>query len=230
MFRHHPTTRLSIATMLVLSAVILGTIPVVAVSDGSTVDDDRPPIPTEQQQTPPTADGAVADRGGVDLPIVLLAGHGRLDERAPLDNDVRTAIYETVRRLPASPLATVADRVDVSESTVRHHARVLDDAGLVTGTKLWGNHRLVPASMSDQEITLAAALRDDPSSSLLTELAAAEPTTLSELAERADRAPSTVSHHVDRLEAAELIERQRTGQSVELRLADRPRAILGADD
>lgn len=216
--------------MLVLSAGILGIVPAVAVDDGSAAGDDRPPIPTEQRQTPPTADGAVADGGGVDVPIVLLAGHGRLDERAPLDNDVRTAIYETVRRLPASPLATVAERVDVSESTVRHHARVLDDAGLVTGTKLWGNHRLVPASMSEGEIALAAAFRDDSSSLLLTELAAVEPATLSELAERADRAPSTVSHHVDRLEAVELVERQRTGQSVELRLADRPRAILDADD
>lgn len=79
-------------------------------------------------------------------------------------------------------------------------------------------------------VELAAALEDDSAATVLDAVARLEPASVSKLANDVDRAPSTVSHHLSRLESADLVDRTRNGQSVETRLAPDVRSILNSTD
>jgi DNA-binding MarR family transcriptional regulator len=56
-----------------------------------------------------------------------------------------------------------------------------------------------------------------------------EPASLSGLADAVDRAPSTMSHHLDRLEADGLVVRERDGDALRVRLQPSVRSELTPD-
>lgn len=154
-----------------------------------------------------------------DLPVgMLIAGYSRYDDSDPLENDVRQRVYETVRRSPGTYPMELADTVDVSRSTVRYHVRILEDEGLISGEKIRGKQRYFPGESVDAE--LSAALRDDATGAVLDALERLEPVSVSRLASDLDRAPSTVSYHLDRLADAGLVEQERDQGAVLNRLSD----------
>lgn len=56
------------------------------------------------------------------------------------------------------------------------------------------------------------------------------PDSVSDLAERLDRDPSTVTHHLDRLAEDGIVERERDGRAVVNKLADSARIAMADDD
>lgn len=166
--------------------------------------------------------------------IVLLGAYSRYDDRSALEHPVRAEVNDVVRRMPGLHFAEVVRRVGSPEGTVRYHTRVLErDGHLQTATE-WGTLRLYPATTDAEDFELYAALRDDARSRVLRGIARGEPATVTALAEALDRAASTVSHHVTRLDEAGLVDRERTGQSVEISLEpgvrDRLEIASGATD
>ena len=176
-----------------------------------------------------TAVGAVA---GDFHPSTLQAAETtrRLPEdRDPLDNEVRRAVYEAVRASPGTYLAEVAGEAGVSWSTVRYHARVLEAHDLVTAEKVRGRHRLYPDG--DAEPALTAAVADPSTATLLAALSRLEPVGVSALAAELGVTPSTVTYHLQRLEADGLVVRERDGREVAARLEPGVRSMLPpADD
>lgn len=148
--------------------------------------------------------------------VVLLAGYSRYDGSDPLENDVRERVYEAVLESPGTYPVELAETVGSSRSTVRYHVRVLEEEGLIDGEKLRGKRRYFPPNSDDA--TLAAALADDASESVLTAIERLEPVTVSRLATDLDRAPSTVSYHLERLTDDGLVERETESGTVLTRL------------
>lgn len=160
-------------------------------------------------------------------------GYSRSDDSDPLENETRRRIYDLVTDAPGTYHAQLAAEADVTEETVRYHARVLVEEGLVESRKLRGRRRLYPVTLDEVDPDLAAALADGATSNVLSAIERQEPTTLSRLAESVGRAPSTVAYHLDRLEEDGLITRERDGSAVRVRLRLSTRSVLDgsvADD
>lgn len=167
------------------------------------------------------------------VPLWLLVGYSKRDGSDPLENATRATIYELVRETPGTYYARLASEAGVTEETVRYHGRVLEREGLVEQRKLRGRHRLYPVTMDGGDPELAAAMVDPAVAKVLDAIECREPTTLSAIAEAVDCAPSTVSYHLDRLEEDGLIDREREGRTVHIRLHVSTRAGLDesvADD
>jgi predicted transcriptional regulator len=148
------------------------------------------------------------------LPRVLLPfGYSRYDDSDPLEHDLRESLFESVERTPGSNLSTLAEGADASLSSVRHHLRILEEENLIFGERIRGQRRYFLGTESEPE--LVAALDDTATEPILRALAASGPASVTELAEELGRDPSTISHHVSRLEDDGLVERERDGQSVQ---------------
>lgn len=149
-------------------------------------------------------------------PLLVVAGYARHNS-SPLDNEVRNEVFRAITASPGAYVAAVADETDIPRSTVRYHVRVLERESLVFSEKIRGKQRYFP--IDDDHPTLTAALADDTVATVMSAVAWTEPATTSELAAELDRAPSTVSHHLSRLEEDGLVERERDGGAVLTRIA-----------
>ena len=102
--------------------------------------------------------------------------------------------------------------------------KVLEREDLVSGAKLRGKRRFYPAYAEGVE--LAAALNDDSTASIIDALARLGAASVSDLADDLGRDPSTISHHLQRLEADSIIVREREGRAVMNTLSPEARTAL----
>lgn len=147
----------------------------------------------------------------------------RDDTHDALEQPTRADVYRAIWRAPGKTLSGLADAVGVTKSTVRYHARVLDDAGLVASTEASGALRYAPV---EDDVELAAALNADGTGAVLDAVARHEPASVTTLAEATDRARSTVSHHLSALEERGIVERERSGEAVVTTLAPATKTAL----
>lgn len=148
----------------------------------------------------------------------ILLRYSRYDDSDPLENEVRSQVYNVIEQSPGTYISEVSEQISASRSTVRYHVRILEDEGLIVGDADRGKHRFYPAGNDDP--ALAAAMNDDATARVLDSIARLEPTGVSAIAEDLDRAPGTVSYHLDRLAEDGLIQQERTGNAVVTSLAD----------
>ena len=176
-----------------------------------------------------TALRAAAARAG-EGPLSRLARmlsvfrYSRYDDSDPLELDARRDVYEAISDQPGDPITAVSDRAEINLSTARHHVKVLRDEGLVATARVRNCERFYPAGTDDLE--LAAAMADESTADILDALVRLEPTSVSGLADEVDRSPSTVTHHLQRLEEDDIVVRERAGRAVENKLSEPARAAL----
>ena len=132
--------------------------------------------------------------------------------------------YEIVSETPCSYLSEVSEQARLPLSTTRHHMKLLEREDLVSGAKLRGKRRFYPAYA--EGIELAAALNDDSTASIIDALARLGAASVSDLAGELDRDPSTISHHLQRLEEDSIIAREREGRAVMNKLSAEARTAL----
>lgn len=164
---------------------------------------------------PDTAPAVTTPTGGTWGVLSMLVpplSYKRATESELLENEVRQAIYEAVVASPGDYVAAITEEMAVAPSTVRYHLRVLEKEGLVKSERFRGKRRVLPVQSDD--VPLAAAFSDEPASSLIQVIDDNEPVRVSDLAAAVDRAPSTVSYHLSRLEADGVVVRERSGESV----------------
>ncbi|WP_435159441.1 helix-turn-helix domain-containing protein [Haladaptatus sp. DFWS20] len=155
--------------------------------------------------------------------VLTMFRYSRYDDSDPLEHEVRCALFERIERTPGLYLSELDARMDVSLSTIRHHLRVLEREEMITGTKVRGKRRFYP---DDDGVELAAALADGPTAAVLDAVARREPASGGELADELNRDPSTVTHHLKRLEADGLVERERDGRTIVNRLSPEAQAAF----
>jgi DNA-binding transcriptional ArsR family regulator len=102
--------------------------------------------------------------------------------------------------------------------------KVLEREDLVSGAKLRGKRRFYPAYADG--IELAAALNDDSTASIIDALARLGASSVSDLADDLGRDPSTISHHLQRLDGDGIITREREGRAVMNKLSAEARTAL----
>ena len=158
------------------------------------------------------------------VPFLFLLRYSRYDDSDPLEHDAREQVYEIVSETPGSYLSEVSERADLPLSTTRHHMKVLKREGLVSGAKLRGKRRFYPAYA--EGIELAAALNDESTASIIDALARLGAASVSDLADDLGRDPSTISHHLQRLEEDDIITREREGRAVMNKLSPEARTAL----
>lgn len=159
------------------------------------------------------------------LPL-LLGRFGRGDHTDPLDHTHRQTLRDLVDDRPGVHLSGVVDEVSLSRSSVRHHVRVLENEGKLETAKVLGRRRLFPPDVDNE---LVAALADEGSRRVVRAVVHVEPAPVGEVVDEADRAYSTVSYHLDRLEAAGAVTRERDGRQVTVRLSDEAGDLLAVD-
>ena len=157
-------------------------------------------------------------------PFVLPLRYSRHDDSDPLEHEARELVYEIVNETPGSYLSEVSERAGLPLSTTRHHMKVLEREELVSGAKLRGKRRFYPAYA--EGIELAAALNDESTASIIDALARLGAASVSNLADELGRDPSTISHHLQRLEGDDIITRERKGRAVVNKLSSDARTAL----
>jgi DNA-binding transcriptional ArsR family regulator len=150
--------------------------------------------------------------------LVALAGYSRHGDRDLLDDPLRARIYETIRQSPGVYPAALVDQLDEPRSTLRYHLRRLEREGLVSEQTVDGKRRYVTAEATAAERALSVVDEESTAARIVDGLARDDGATVSDLATRLDCSPSTVSYHLDRLEDAAVVERERDGQAVRNRL------------
>jgi DNA-binding transcriptional ArsR family regulator len=139
-------------------------------------------------------------------PFVFPLRYSRYDDSDPLEHEAREEVYEIVNESPGSYLSEVSEEADLPLSTTRHHIRVLEREDLVSGAKLRGKRRFYPAYADGVE--LAAALSDEATAAIIDAIARLGAASVSDLADDIGRDPSTISHHLQRLESLQGLEQR----------------------
>lgn len=170
--------------------------------------------------------GAATGRGLLGRLTRLFAPfrYSRFDDSDPLEHEARVEMLDAVEAAPGTYLSEIAEQADLPLSTVRHHVRVLEREGLVASAKVRGRRRFYPGGTEGLE--LAAAMNDEATATVLDALARLGPSSVSGLAEAVDRDPSTVTHHLKRLEEDGIVVRERDGRAMVNRLSPEAAEVL----
>jgi DNA-binding transcriptional ArsR family regulator len=160
--------------------------------------------------------------------FLSIFGYKRYSDDDPLAHETRERLYELIRDAPGSYLAEISDETGVTMGTARYHLRVLEFENLVASEEIRGRRRYVP--VGTDWAALEAALHDETTARIVEALERGGPDSVSGLADRLDRDPSTISHHLDRLADDGIVERERDGRAVVNKLADDARISLEGDE
>ena len=150
--------------------------------------------------------------------------YSRYDDSDPLEHDSRAAIHEVVQESPGTHLTAIAERTELPLSTVRYHVRILKREDLLSEGRLNGKRRFYPSYAEHRAVT--AAMNDEATGPIVEALARLGSASVSDLAAELDRTPSTITHHVQRLEEEGVVTRERDGRSVANRLSPEARAVV----
>jgi DNA-binding transcriptional ArsR family regulator len=160
-------------------------------------------------------------------PFLFPLRYSRYDDSDPLEHEAREEVYEIVNESPGAYLSELSEEAGLPLSTTRHHIKILEREDLVSGAKLRGKRRFYPAYAEGVE--LAAALNDEATASIIDAIARLGSASVSDLADDIGRDPSTISHHLQRLEEDGIITREREGRAVMNKLSGEARTALEPD-
>ena len=156
--------------------------------------------------------------------VLAVFGYKRYSDDDPLEHETREQLYEFIRDSPGAYLTEITEGTDVKMGTARYHLRILAFENLVTSEEIRGRRRYVTVGTEWAE--LEAALHDETTARIVESLAEKGPDSVSGLADRLDRDPSTITHHLDRLAEDGIVERERDGRAVVNKLSDSARIAL----
>lgn len=131
----------------------------------------------------------------------------------PLEVDTRRAIYEALQASPGAHFSKLQRELDLATGTLQYHLRVLEDRDLVEVKKDGRYTRYFPSFEVDRRDKDALGLlRQETPRRVVLDLLEHGTSQLTEISDRLDLAPSTVSFHMDKLREADVARRPERGR------------------
>lgn len=141
------------------------------------------------------------------------------------DLPTRREIYALVAENPGIHFRDLLDRLDYAQGTLQYHLDRLAKEDVVEISDDGKYTRYYPAGeFGEEDRTVLNALRRKYSRRIIAHLVADGPLTTSELSDRVEKSPSTVSWHLSKLSDAGLVTKERDGRSVYYALSNPERA------
>ncbi|MHB8632899.1 MAG: thrombospondin type 3 repeat-containing protein [Thermoplasmatota archaeon] len=148
-----------------------------------------------------------------------------------LEQPVRRQIVDLVTAQPGIHPQGLVRQLGLTRGAVEHHLRILEKAGYVRGKQLGGRVCYFSVGQVDVRVQPAAVVLRSHLARSLVENALQEPgLSLTDLADRVHCSYGAMLYHVDRLEEAGLVRRERRGSTVHLvpqALGEQALAALG---
>lgn len=159
------------------------------------------------------------------LPFV--PGYSRIGEDEALDHPTRSSIHELVADQPGIHFNAIAEHLDLERSVARHHLRKLVDCELLSQRDFEGyTCYWRPGSVDRELIEAAPALKSEGARRILEVVSAAPGRSAKEVAEAAGLSEATVNYHLGRLQDAGLVDKERDGRRVAVRITGMGRRAL----
>lgn len=158
----------------------------------------------------------------------FLALYSRLTRREVVEHEARQQILEAVDEEPGIHFRALSRRLDLGHGVLEHHLDKLAEADLLE-THETGSHVLYfrTGAVGEERRRAIAATKAPGTRRVLRAVAESSEPTISEIAEEADLALSTVSHHVQRLEAEGILDVRREGGAKRVGLTELGEALAG---
>lgn len=154
----------------------------------------------------------------------------RLRQEDLQEHPLRRRILDRVADDPAIRAGELADLLDVDVTTVLYHARVMAEADLVSVRRVHGAVHLLPVGAEDaRRQRIRAALRSKAKRRLTRLLVADPDLSVTEIAERVDRHPSTVQRHADALVEEGVLRSRKDGRRRRFSPTEAARAVVDGD-
>lgn len=136
----------------------------------------------------------------------------------------RRAIYQQIAASPGVHFRSLLDDLDYAQGTLQYQLRWLDNQNLIEISDDGRYTRYYPtAEFDESDQALMNALRRKYSRRILAYLLADGPLTTTDLSDRLDKAQSTVSWHLSKLNDAGLVTKERDGRQVMYEVRDAAR-------
>lgn len=138
-----------------------------------------------------------------------------------LELESRRAIYQAIEGTPGIHFRALLGDLDYAQGTLQYHLHWLADADLVDVSEDGKYTRYYPEGSFDEgDRAVMNALRRQCARRILGYLVHEGPLTTTELSDRIEKAPSTVSFHLSHLEDADLVTSERDGRAVRYEVTD----------
>lgn len=145
--------------------------------------------------------------GGVGL-------FSRIAPDALSTHPTRALLVQAIEDHPGAHAASLAQRLNLASGVLQHHLGKLVAAGQITQLAQGAKTHYFPAHTQTSVATKLAAASNPGAQAILEAVRARPGASVSQLAVATQRTIGTISHHLNRLERAGLIERRRNGRTV----------------
>lgn len=161
-------------------------------------------------------------QGGAFLRLFTRLSREELEE-----HPLRAQILDIVRADPGIHAAGIAERLQASKGSVRHHLRLLSGAGLLQHGRLGARTGYFAVGAAPQARQAALAVRTGTARRILDALSGAPAESVRDLAERVGVSYASVRHHVERFERAGLVTLERSTAGTRIRVRDGLPPLMG---
>ncbi|WP_302081348.1 winged helix-turn-helix transcriptional regulator [Salinibaculum rarum] len=141
-----------------------------------------------------------------------------------LELETRRTIYQHILDTPGIHFRALFEELDVAKGTLQYHLHWLADESLLDVRDGEEYTRYFPAgSFDESDRAVLDALRRTIARRILAYLVSEGPLTTTELGDRLEKSPSTISWHLSNLVDAGLVEKERDGREVYYEVSDADR-------
>lgn len=153
----------------------------------------------------------------------------RISRDELLEHPTRAQIHEAIQETPGIHLSQLSRSLELSWGTLLHHLRKLEDANLVTSEETQGKRCFfLPGQVSSEERSILPALENEKARKIAEFYAANPGASQSEAAEALGYSPALISWHLNKLEEAGVVERERVGRRHQVGITQEALAVVSA--
>lgn len=150
------------------------------------------------------------------LAAPVWALYRRILRARALDHPQRRQLLEAIQASPGLTVGELRAKAGLHYTTVLHHVRLLEEVGLVQRQRVGGQWHCFPHAIGATERNRTVAARSPTSEAVLRVVAANPGIRASDAARAVGIAPSSMKHHIDRLESWGLLKVTRDAGRVRL--------------